>query len=164
MLDVLISNAAYTAREEQRTGSAVSKTLHPSSAPFQAYCRNLRRESHKKVYQTLAQDRSFQQPSLWLCSHLHRLIHQLWNGSLALPEVACSAGKAAPARDPQFKLNQAEIILRSLLSAYSKSSYQLRTSLLKYPWRALKTTLWMKWLIILSPPHLLLCSLKVISI
>lgn len=69
MFDVLISNAAYTGREEQRTGSAVSKSLHPSSAPFQVHSRNLHRtESHEKVYETLAQKKSFQWPLLWLTS------------------------------------------------------------------------------------------------
>lgn len=36
MLDILVSNAAWTGGEDQRTGSAVSKSLQHSSAQFQA--------------------------------------------------------------------------------------------------------------------------------
>lgn len=57
MLEVLVSNAAYTGKEEQRTGSAVSKSLQHSSAQFQVHSRNLHRtESHKEAYETVAQE------------------------------------------------------------------------------------------------------------
>lgn len=92
-LDVLISDAAYESREKQRTGFAVSKSLRPSSAPFQVHSRNLHRtESHEKVYQTLAQKKSCQQPLLWLTSHVPS--SACWSVSNEMAPWHCKKGPA----------------------------------------------------------------------
>lgn len=116
MLDILVSNAAWTGGEEQKTGSAVSKSLQHSSAQFQAHSRNLHgAESHKKTYESCTGG-SFQQFLLegftshnWQLSSLFcMLIHQQYIGFLAWLEGICPAGKAAlsPTRSPCFKLSQ----------------------------------------------------------
>lgn len=115
MLDILLSNAAYTGREEHRT--AASKSLQHSSAQFHEHSRNLHgTESHEKGDETCTGG-SFQQfllggfknhNSQAFSSLLHMLIHQQYNAFLAWLEGICPAGKVAPSptRGPCFKLSQ----------------------------------------------------------
>lgn len=117
MLDILVSNAAYTGRENQRKGSAVSNSLQHSSAPFQVHTRKLHRtESHKKAYKTCTGGSFLQFLLKGFTSHnsqsftslLHMLIHPQYNGFLAWLEGVCPAGKAAPSptRGLYFKFSQ----------------------------------------------------------